>query len=72
MYDEGDSLSTTQKRVDAEFCICDKCRYDKGFHVSLKRQTESHAIVLICPNCGQRYAIGWKADLRIETQSDEL
>jgi uncharacterized protein YbaR (Trm112 family) len=51
------------KKVEKEFFKCDKCGYDKGFHVYFARQGEDCEIVLICPQCAQRYKIGWKTKL---------
>ncbi len=49
-----------EKQIGKEFHICDKCGYERGFHVSFERGDDSHEIVLICPSCGQRYRVGWK------------
>ena len=52
-----------EKQIGKEFHICDKCGYDRGFHVSFERGEGHCEIVLICPNCGQRYGVGWKITL---------
>jgi len=52
-------MEVIEKKIEKEFHICDNCGYDKGFHVSFIKQ-EYYEIVLICPQCGQRYKIGWK------------
>jgi RNase P subunit RPR2 len=49
-----------EKLIGNKFHICDKCRYERGFHVSFERKDDHHEIVLICPSCGQRYRVGWK------------
>ncbi len=49
-----------EKHIGKEFHVCEKCRYERGFHVSLERKDDHHEIVLICPNCGRRYRVGWK------------
>jgi predicted RNA-binding Zn-ribbon protein involved in translation (DUF1610 family) len=57
--------------VGAELSVCPNCGYDKGFHVSFQNMIQSDSspvkttrdmlkIILICPNCGARYDIGWK------------
>ncbi len=56
-------MEAIKKKVEKEFSKCDKCGYDKGFHVSFTRQGEDCEIVLICPQCAQRYKIGWKTKL---------
>lgn len=58
-------------KIEDEFRTCPACGYDRGFHVSLsnvshdpaspvKSTREVFRIVLICPECGARYDIGWK------------
>ncbi len=47
------------KEIGEEFSICQKCTYERGFHVSLERKYTHYQIVLICPNCGQQYSVGW-------------
>lgn len=49
-----------EKQIDREFHTCDKCRYERGFHVSFEGKDGHNEIVLICPSCGQRYRVGWK------------
>ena len=55
-----------KKEIGEEFYICEKCTYERGFHVSLVRKDTHHEIVPICPNCGQRYNVGWKLTLTQE------
>ncbi|NIQ39265.1 MAG: hypothetical protein GTN81_11820 [Proteobacteria bacterium] len=50
----------TERKINREFHICDKCQYENGFHVSFESKDGYHEIVLICPSCGQRYRVGWK------------
>jgi len=38
---------------------CEKCGYERGFHVSFEGDDGDYQIILICPNCGQRYRVGW-------------
>jgi RNase P subunit RPR2 len=55
-------MSITEKKVEEQWSVCDKCDYDRGFHVSFEKN-ESYDVVLICPGCGQRYRINWKIHL---------
>jgi predicted RNA-binding Zn-ribbon protein involved in translation (DUF1610 family) len=59
-YERGFHVSLTRY-------ICEKCTYERGFHVSLTREGTHHEIVLICPNCGQRYSVGWRLTLTQNT-----
>lgn len=63
----------TRKPGD-EFRTCSECGYEYGFHVSLMSTSASHGgpvkstrdlyrVILVCPNCGARYDIGWKIPL---------
>jgi hypothetical protein len=49
-----------KKQIGKTFHTCDKCNYQRGFHVSFEKADSHHEIVLICPNCGQRFRVGWK------------
>ncbi|MFA5801677.1 MAG: hypothetical protein WC911_04285 [Thermoleophilia bacterium] len=51
------------KAVEEEFHKCDICGYRRGFHSSFQRSKEGCDIILICPECGQRYRVGWTAKL---------
>lgn len=43
-----------------EIRVCQKCGYERGFHVFFKEIENGKAkIGLICPSCGQSYDIGW-------------
>lgn len=52
-----------QVEPEGEFRICPACGYERGFHVSFLRDDDEHRIVLICPNCGARRDVGWRAKL---------
>jgi len=52
--------SVITREIGEEFSICQKCTYERGFYVFLARKDTHHDIVLICPNCGRRYSIGWR------------
>ncbi len=43
-----------------EFRICPACGYELGFHSSFLRCEEGYRIILICPDCGARYDVGWR------------
>jgi uncharacterized protein with PIN domain len=43
-----------------EFRVCPKCGYELGFHSSFLRADQGYRIILICPECGARYDVGWK------------
>ena len=44
----------------AEFRVCTSCGYQRGFHVSFQETPVGGVvIVLICPNCGQSFDLGW-------------
>jgi uncharacterized protein with PIN domain len=44
-----------------EFRICPQCSYELGFHSSfLLDGAAGYRIILICPECGARYDVGWK------------
>jgi len=38
-------MSLIHKKIDKEFHVCEKCGYEKGFHVSFIKQEESHEVV---------------------------
>jgi hypothetical protein len=56
-------MSVIENRVERELHICETCGYDWGFHVSFREVKGSHDVILICPECGQRYDINWKIRL---------
>ena len=58
-------------RLEKEFHICPKCGYELGFHTSFinihadkpepfKCTQDVYRVILICPECGARYDIGWR------------
>ena len=49
--------------VGDDLYTCDVCGYDKGFHTSFKKHEYEHRVILICPDCGQRYDVGWKTQV---------
>ena len=49
-----------EKKDKQEIRVCNKCGYQRGFHVYFEDIAEGKArIGLICPHCGQSYDIGW-------------
>jgi hypothetical protein len=46
-----------------DFRICPKCDYGRGFHVSLHETEDGQSVMLICPDCGQSYALGWAVQI---------
>jgi len=56
-------MEVKEKKIEKEFYVCDNCGYNKGFHVSFIKQRGYFEIVLICPECGQKYDIKWKVTL---------
>jgi uncharacterized Zn finger protein len=46
--------------LEEEFRICPQCGYELGFHSSFLRAEEGYRIILICPECGARYDVGWR------------
>jgi len=60
-------------RVERELHTCPACGYQLGFHISflnvalgtsstpLKSTRDVNRIILICPECGARFDLGWKA-----------
>jgi hypothetical protein len=61
----------TVTNVEGEFRVCPACGYDYGFHTSflrvdagknspVKSTREVYRVILICPECGARYDVGWR------------
>jgi hypothetical protein len=57
--------------VGAELHTCPSCGYELGFHTSfvsmnankddpVKSTREVYRVILICPECGARYDVGWR------------
>jgi transcription elongation factor Elf1 len=47
-------------KLEEEFKVCPACGYELGFHCSFLRAENEYRIILICPDCGARYDVGWK------------
>lgn len=56
-------MSVRQRSIGDEFRKCDACGYDRGFHSSFMKRDEKHMVILICPECGTRYDVGWMIEL---------
>jgi hypothetical protein len=61
----------TTIRAGREFRICPTCGYELGFHTSfigtnadknnpVKSTREVYRVILICPECGARFDVGWR------------
>jgi predicted RNA-binding Zn-ribbon protein involved in translation (DUF1610 family) len=57
-------MSIRIRAPGSEFRKCDNCGYESGFHTSFLRDGEKHIVVLICPECGATYNVGWEIKLR--------
>jgi transcription elongation factor Elf1 len=60
--EEAVSVSEEIKKIDLqdEFRVCPQCGYELGFHCSFLQGKAGIRIILICPDCGARYDVGWK------------
>jgi uncharacterized protein with PIN domain len=58
-------------KIEDEFRICPACGYELGFHTSflklnaskdfpVKSTREVYQVILLCPECGARYDVGWR------------
>ena len=61
----------TTIRAGREFHTCPACGYELGFHTSfigenadrdnpVRSTREVYRVILICPECGARYDVGWR------------
>lgn len=61
----------THIKAGAEFHTCPACGYERGFHTSflgmnadkdnpIKSTREVYRVILICPECGARFDVGWR------------
>jgi hypothetical protein len=58
----GSQHSIEKIKPQGEIYTCPSCKYTDGFHVSFKVSegiSKNAEIILICPNCHQRFNIGW-------------
>lgn len=72
MPDPGEITSLL---VENELHTCPACGYERGFHTSFvnvhtqkdtqgRSTHEIYRVILICPECGARYDIGWRVPLK--------
>ena len=59
-------------KIDDELRVCPACGYEFGFHTSIlklnagknppviKSTREVYMVILLCPECGARYDVGWR------------
>ncbi|MBN1902257.1 hypothetical protein JW926_13110 [Candidatus Sumerlaeota bacterium] len=49
------------KNITVTFNKCEKCGYEKGFHIMLDpvKFTDRLAVKLVCPECMQVYHVGF-------------
>ncbi|MBU0517751.1 hypothetical protein KKA00_01210 [bacterium] len=57
----AEKIKTVQ--VQDEFRTCLVCGYDMGFQTSVVRAGAAVRVILICPECGARFDIGWTVNL---------
>lgn len=61
----------TMIKAGSEFSVCPACGYPLGFHISfistnaekgnpVKSTREVYRVILICPECGARFDVGWR------------
>ncbi|MDD1695777.1 MAG: hypothetical protein LUQ54_02655 [Methanoregula sp.] len=61
-------------KIEEELRICPACGYEFGFHTSflklnagkntpVKTTREVYLVILLCPECGARYDVGWQVSL---------
>lgn len=55
----------TSIKAEGDIRKCPTCGYNDGFHVSFQIDGSSKEgdIILICPNCHQRFQMGWKVHI---------
>lgn len=41
-----------------EFRKCPTCGYERGFHVSFRKEGDSFKVRFICPECGSSFDLG--------------
>jgi hypothetical protein len=67
-------------KIDDELRVCPSCGYEFGFHTSflklnagknpplIKSTRDVYMVILLCPECGARYDVGWRVSFT-ETQN---
>jgi len=58
-------MQEIDKNIGTRYNKCEKCGYDRGFHVMLDpvKFSDRMAIKLLCPNCGQIFHVGLTVQL---------
>ncbi len=51
-------MTTERVAVGDALSACPRCGAGGGFHVALERRGRELAVVLLCPSCGFRFAVG--------------
>lgn len=44
--------------VEEELSSCPGCGYGSGFHVAFRRRGRELTVLLVCPGCAARFAVG--------------
>ena len=59
-------------KIDDELRVCPDCGYEFGFHTTflklnagknprvIKSTRDVYRVILLCPECGARYDVGWR------------
>jgi predicted RNA-binding Zn-ribbon protein involved in translation (DUF1610 family) len=58
-------------KIEDELHVCPTCGYELGFHTSflklysgkdspVKSTRDVYQVILICPECGARFDVGWR------------
>ena len=58
-------------KIEDELNVCPTCGYELGFHTSflklhsgkdspVKSTRDVYQVILICPECGARFDVGWR------------
>jgi hypothetical protein len=65
-----DLKEITSLPVETELHTCPECSYQRGFHTSfvsaganrdpVRSTRDVWRVILICPECGARYDVGWR------------
>jgi predicted RNA-binding Zn-ribbon protein involved in translation (DUF1610 family) len=67
-------------KIDDELRVCPDCGYEFGFHTTflklnpgknppvIKSTREVYRVILLCPECGARYDVGWRVSF---TETEE-
>jgi hypothetical protein len=53
-------MDIRDRKIEDAFYECDECKYDRGFHSSFLKDISKYRVILICPECGTKYDVGWK------------